>query len=143
MPLIEVRPDVPPAVVKVIDRMMATKPADRFQTAADAADALANLDRPRTRTAPRKAVPRDPDGRAPDVASPVETNRPSLLSTQLPETPLPAPPPQVVTVRPSYPFWFRPLAQLAEQSPVAAFFTVAGALGVTFVLGVAAALLLG
>jgi Leucine-rich repeat (LRR) protein/tRNA A-37 threonylcarbamoyl transferase component Bud32 len=40
-PIEELRPDVPPAVAAVVRRLMAKKPADRYQTPAEAAAALA------------------------------------------------------------------------------------------------------
>ncbi|MBX9580580.1 MAG: protein kinase [Gemmataceae bacterium] len=40
-PITAHRPDLPPAVVRVLDRLLAKDPRDRFQTPRDAADALA------------------------------------------------------------------------------------------------------
>src|SRR5262249_53652116 len=41
MPLEQLRPDVPPAVAAIVRRLMAKRPADRFQTPAELAQALA------------------------------------------------------------------------------------------------------
>ncbi len=40
-PVATFRPDVPPALVAILDKMMAKNPADRYQTMADVIDALA------------------------------------------------------------------------------------------------------
>ncbi len=51
-PLAEVRPDVPAGPARVVEKMMAKSPADRFQTPAEAAAALepfARAARPRRR----------------------------------------------------------------------------------------------
>ena len=39
-PLLELRPNTPPAVVQIVEKLMAKDPADRYQTAAEAAEAL-------------------------------------------------------------------------------------------------------
>lgn len=53
-PLDQLRPDVPPALVSVVQRLMAKKPADRFQTPAELATVLDQLDVP---TAPAPDLP--------------------------------------------------------------------------------------
>ena len=60
-PITDLRPDLPPQLVEVLDKLMARRPEDRFQTAAEAAVALqavaqhgsAAPPRPSTPTAPR------------------------------------------------------------------------------------------
>jgi eukaryotic-like serine/threonine-protein kinase len=42
-PLMELRPDTPPAVVEIVEKLMAKDPAARYQTAAEAAEALQAL----------------------------------------------------------------------------------------------------
>lgn len=98
-PITEIRPDLPPGLVQVLDKLLAHKPQDRFQSAAEAAEALQALTRPRVRSTPRP--------------SPKEPGPPALH-------PAPEAPPVMVRVRPEYPGWFQPLAALAEENPQAA-----------------------
>jgi serine/threonine-protein kinase len=60
VPLSEVKPGLPPRLVQAIEKLMATNPADRYQTAEEAAAALRSLLRP-------KNVPHGPS--APTVAA--------------------------------------------------------------------------
>ncbi|MGL4551192.1 MAG: protein kinase domain-containing protein [Gemmataceae bacterium] len=52
VPLGTLRPDVPAELLAVLDRMMAKRPADRFQTPGEAAQALAAVQRPAADTVP-------------------------------------------------------------------------------------------
>ncbi|MCC9606475.1 protein kinase [Blastopirellula sp. JC732] len=45
-PLIQLRPDVPPEVANIVERMMAKDPAERFQTPAEVVEALRPFGRP-------------------------------------------------------------------------------------------------
>ena len=116
VPITEHRPDLPPAVVAVIDKMLANSPSDRYQTAGAAAEALQALIRPRGKPAAR-VRPSAPPPRV-EVASP-----------------------EVVEVHPAYPRWFDPLARLAEDRPVLALIVVlvilTAALGLGVLLGIA------
>ena len=133
VPITDHKPELPSSLVQVLDKLLATKPHDRYQSAADAAEALQGLIRPRKsaaaagQTAPTRK----------NVAAPA--GDPEAVPTQQHAPPAPAPPPVVVTVRPTYPRWFRPLAGLAERRPVAALLSVIGgasvAAGVGFALG--------
>ncbi|RUL88201.1 serine/threonine-protein kinase [Tautonia sociabilis] len=121
-PVSGVKPDVPPKLLEVMDRLLANRPSDRYQTAAEAAEALRSIFAP----APsRLAGPQAPDG-APAVPRPAPS-------------PVP-PPPQIkyVHVRPKYPSWFQPIANLAERSPAGAFALILGFLGAAFAAGIAA-----
>ena len=117
VPITEHRPDLPSPVIAVLDRMLANKPADRFQTAGEAAEALQALIRP------RKATPR-PKAPAPEAP---------------PESAAPA---EVVEVRPDYPGWFAPLATLAEDRPAIALAAVVGVPLVALILGIGIGMLL-
>ena len=125
VPLSEVQPNLPSALVKIVDKLLAHRPSDRFQTATEASEALLALMRPKVkRIAPmpvRDAAPAPP----PSVATP----------------PPVAAPPAVITVRPKYPTWFQPLASFAEQKPRGALCAAIGALAVAFACGFGLALL--
>ncbi len=131
VPVTDRRPDLPSSLVTVLDKLLATKPQDRYQTAAEAAEALQGLIRPRKSphpaaapTAPRKPAPPDPEAPPGTAAEPHES---------------PGPSPVVVHAHPAYPRWFRPLATLAERRPLAALLAtcvgLAVAVAVGFVLG--------
>ncbi len=116
VPIIEVKPDIPLGLARVLDKLLAHKPNDRFQTANEAAEALQFLLRPRARA----------------VAPTVPQVEPKAEPVALP----PAPVEQVIVrIRPEYPRWFRPLAQLAEEKP--------GLAVLAMILGLSAALGLG
>lgn len=123
IPITDHRPDLPSSLVHVLDKLLATRPQDRFQTAGEAAEALQALVRPRKPATasppPRKATPEPaPEPRPPEPAAP-------------------PPSPVVVTVRPDYPAWFRPLAGLAEHRPASALMAVTAGLAATLLAGFA------
>ena len=133
VPILEAKPDLPPALAKVVEKLLANKPQDRFQTAQETAEALQAVIRPK----PRPAVPRAdarvgsgvapgvrPDGKASSAARPAP-----VVS--------PPPPPErvVVKVAPKYPRWFQPIAALAERKPVIALVAMLSVLGFAFGAG--------
>lgn len=125
VPITEVMPDIPATLVPVLEKLMAHKPADRYQNAAEAAEALQALLRPRVKKpAPRPAP-------APQPAAPAPA--PAAAAPRL--TPL-------IVAAPEYPAWFRPLAGLAEQKPRTALLAVLGALTAAFGAGFGLAWLL-
>ncbi len=130
VPITEVRSDLPTGLVRVLDKLLAQKPQDRFQTAAEAAEALQNLIKPKARPAANSA-PSKADRKG---ASGVTTS---------PAPPPPAPEKVIVKVTPKYPGWFQPLARLAETKPTWALLGLFGALSATFGLGVLAGWLIG
>jgi serine/threonine protein kinase len=69
VPIGEIRPDLPPNLVKVLNKLLARRPEDRFQTGAEAAEAL------RASTSPSIAIP----------------SRGSLPPPRVPYTPAPEP----------------------------------------------------
>lgn len=127
VPILEVRPGVPAPLVRVLEKMMAARPHERYQTAAEAADALAALTRPRVRR---------PAPAASAAPSPVEAVKPLVVLDP------PQPAQKLVTVQPTYPAWFRPLAQLVEKSPLAALLVLVGIVAAAFGAGFLAAKLL-
>ena len=104
-PITDHRPDLPTSLVAVLDRLMATRPQDRYQTGREAADALNGLIR--TKKAPAPAARPEPP---PPPAAPPQR-----------------PPP--IVVRPEYPGWFGPLARLAETRPGLALGAMIGVVG--------------
>ena len=123
IPITDHRPDLPSSLVQVLDKLLATRPQDRYQTAADAAEALQNLIRPRK---PAAAA-----GQPAATRKPAPAPDPESVPTEQHAPPAPAPPPVVVTVRPTYPGWFRPLAALAERRPAAALLAVIGGVSIS------------
>ncbi len=121
VPITDLRPDLPSSLVGVLDKLMANKPQDRYQNAGEAAEALQALVKPRrSANAPAPA-------RRPPVEIAPEPSR---------SEPPPPPSPVVVKVRPEYPAWFAPMADLAERKPVPALFAFVGVLALTLLAGV-------
>jgi serine/threonine-protein kinase len=134
-PITEYLPDIPSNFVRVLDKLLAHKAHERFATAAEAADALQALLRP-------KAKPVAP---AQNLAAPA-TVRPTPADAKTPaesKTPVaPAPSPAPVKIRPKYPKWFEPAANLAERRPKSALAGLVVAVALTFGAGVVLGMLL-
>jgi len=118
VPITEHLPDVPASFVRVLDKMMALKPSERYATAAEAAEALASLVRPRK------------------VPQAITTTPQS--DSQKP-TPAPAPVEKIIQTEPVYPRWFRSWARLAATRPrtalAATLLTAVALLAAGFALG--------
>ncbi len=109
VPITEYLPDLPANFVRVLDKLMAHKPHERYATADEAADALQSLIRGKSRTsAAPVAAPRAPAPSLPPEA------KPAPESKNPPEAPQG---PMVVKVRPRYPRWFEPAARIGRTSP--------------------------
>ncbi len=111
----------------MIDKLLANKPHDRYQTAGEAAEALQALLKPK-----RSATPQ-----ARAVAPPVEVSpAPSPVVVEVDTQP---PRPEVIAIAAVYPGWFRPYAALAERSPGLALtalgMSTAGAIAIGFAIG--------
>ena len=160
VPITEYLPDLPASFVKVLDRLLAHKPHERYPTAGDAADALQSLLKPRTRPAPVAQVA-GPPAAAPAGAPAAPAVTPAAAPAVSPANsapiapladfkPAPVPRPQsapadgpmVVKVRPQYPRWFEPVARLAECRPQAALAGAIAAATAVFAAGLVLGLLL-
>jgi hypothetical protein len=134
VPITDFLPNLPPNLVKVIDRLLAHKPHERYPTAADAADALERLLRPKARPAPAAAPPASPAPAAVavDAKQALEAKPQPAISDG----------PMLVKVRPTYPRWFEPAARLAEQRPRAALISLVLGLAILFAAGLVLGLLI-
>jgi serine/threonine-protein kinase len=114
VPITEYLPDAPSNLVRVMDRMMAHKPHERYATAVEAAEALQNLIRPKVKSVASKEAP---------PAQPAVPEQPASAPASAPSEPRNtaplAPQPLLAPKAPSYPGWFQPLASLAEHRPLA------------------------
>jgi eukaryotic-like serine/threonine-protein kinase len=93
-PITDLRPDLSPRLVQVLERLMARRPGDRFQTAAEAADALQSLSSQTVSALPKPGpTPQPlPDRSAPAAAaSPVLPSPVASSARQAGDRPLPAP----------------------------------------------------
>jgi eukaryotic-like serine/threonine-protein kinase len=123
-PITEFLPDMPSNFVRVLDRLLAHKPNERYASAAEAAAALQNLIRPKA----RPAAPVQPVD-APNVAAP------EARAAAEPKPPTPTGPLPVVTVRPRYPRWFEPAARFTERRPKSALASLILMAAMTFGAG--------
>jgi serine/threonine protein kinase len=139
VPITEHLPDAPANLVRVMDRMMAHKPHERYATAIEAAEALQSLIRPKPRPGPGKETPGPQATAAAAPAGPAVTTPPSAepKSDAAAAAAAIAPPKP-----PNYPPWFRPLSSLAEQRPVVALVGIVATLIAVFGAGLAAGLLI-
>ncbi len=141
VPITEHLPDLPPNFVKVIDRLLAPKPHERYPTAADAADALQSLIKPRTRSVP-VALAGSPASPSPAQSAPAAPAPEAKRALAGKAQPVPADGPMVVKVRPNYPRWFEPAARLAEHRPQSALAIALIVVAVVFGAGLVAGLLI-
>jgi eukaryotic-like serine/threonine-protein kinase len=113
VPITDILPKLPHRLVQTLEKLMATKPHDRFQTAQEAADALQSLTR-------KRSAPLPPAKVEPAPAPAVERPPPAVVQ--------PPPAPVIITKEPAYPGWFRAYAALAERSPRVALLALVGTL---------------
>jgi serine/threonine-protein kinase len=135
----EYLPEIPVSAARVLDKMMALKPQDRFASARETADALQGVLRSRSKSAavPKSTVPSPPPPAAAEPAAKAEipSEFPVVLTTQAPS---PVVPPVVPNdfISPGYPGWFAPLARAAGRRPTAVLVGLIAALALVFVAGV-------
>jgi serine/threonine protein kinase len=131
-PITEHLPEIPSNFVRVLDKLLAHKPHERYATAAEAAAALQGLLRPKVKAgAPAQNLAPATKAGPLDNKAPAEA-RPATEP----------PPPQIVKVRPSYPKWFEPVAGFAERRPKSALASIIVALALTFGAGIALGMVL-
>jgi serine/threonine-protein kinase len=137
VPITDHLPDLPPNVVRVIDKLLAHKPHERFASAAEAADALQSLIRPKSRASSALA---SAPAAGNSAAAPVPADAKPLPE---PEQPPAAPQgPMVVKVRPDYPRWFQPVARFAERRPRGVLLAIIFSFVLTFGFGLALGLVI-
>jgi serine/threonine protein kinase len=124
-PITEYLPEMPASFVRVLDKLLAHKPHERYATAAEAAKALQSLIRPKI----RPVAPAQP------VAPPGPASPDALAAAELKPPPAAPAPLSIVHVRPSYPRWFEPVARLAERRPKSALTGLVMILAATFGAG--------
>ena len=90
VPITEHLPDLPPSFVRVLDKLLAHKPHERYATAAEAAEALQSLIRPKTR--PRRSHRRAAATLA--ASAPAAVAPPGRRRQAASPTPSPASPPR-------------------------------------------------
>jgi serine/threonine-protein kinase len=132
VPITDYLPDFPSNAIRVLDRMMAYKPQDRYQTAVEAAEALQALIRPRGRkpsTAPAPAP-------APTPAPPVEEPDSAMLVAATQALAAGTAPLPIVAEPVAYPRWFAPIAALAARRPAVVLAAGVAALALAFAAGV-------
>jgi eukaryotic-like serine/threonine-protein kinase len=131
VPITEHLPDLPSQFVRVLDKLLAHKPHERFATAADAAEALQSLIRPKTKTSHQPSAS-PAELQAPAAAPPAVDGQNHIAPKPVPLAPLP---PTILRVSPSYPRWFAPVASFAENRPRSALAAFILTLGLTFSAG--------
>lgn len=117
-PITNHRPDLPASLVQVIDKLLATRPIDRYQTGSEAAEALQGLLRTK-RTGPTSRPPK------------------TDLPPAVPEPTVPPATPTVTPVDPARsPGWLDTWVGRLERNPRTAIAVVAAAIVGWFGLGV-------
>ena len=132
VPIDQLVENVPPGLVEVMGKLLANRPSERFQTAREAAEALQDvlpgdgrvLSGGARRGKSRGIVEEFPSGLSQSALVEVAREEPELIE-----------------IRPDYPSWFRPMAELAETSPWGAFTVVMLGLLMVFAAGFAASFL--
>jgi serine/threonine-protein kinase len=93
VPISEVRPGLPPRLIEAIEKLMATNPDDRYQTADEAATALRSMLRPKSKVAEPQAQPVAPIVTTPGPVTNETAKAPAPVAKvdPMPKEPLPPP----------------------------------------------------
>ena len=130
VPITEHLPDIPSNFVRILDKMLAHKPHERFASATELAEALQGLIRPRAKSigsAGSSAGTQPSNKAAPGEAKAEDAKVPLAIPT----------PPVIVEVRPNYPRWFAPVAHFVERRPRSALAGAILIMALTFGVGLA------
>ena len=113
VPITDHLPEIPSAAARVLDKMMALKPQDRFASAREASEALQGVLRPRSKpaTVPRSPVASPEVEPSPKAVTPVASPLIATAPGSTRRSSLVMPPGD--SVSPAFPGWFAPLARAA------------------------------
>lgn len=115
-PITDYIPEMPGSAVRVLDKMMAFKPQDRYADAREAAEALQSVIRPRSRSSSRASSAPPASESAAGSRSGAPAADPSTgVAAAAPAAAAPFDLP--VYLGPQSPRWFAPLARAAGRSP--------------------------
>jgi hypothetical protein len=136
VPITEYLPELSSNCVRVIDKLLAHKPHERYATAAEAAEALQGLIRPKARSSALAGKSTAPANAAPQAAEarPAAEPKPQPQPAAVPQPVLPQRP-MVAEGRPRSPKWFEPVARFVDNRPRGALLCVILTLAVTFGAG--------
>lgn len=124
VPITDIRPDIPAGLVRVLDTLMANRPDDRYQSATEAAEALqGSLHRKSKSTSNSRKASKERTGES--ALANAETLATASTKIEI----------KYIEVRPAYPAWFQPMADLAERSPLIALVAVLLIMSVFFASG--------
>lgn len=128
-------PEVPPVAARVLDKMMALKPQDRFASARETSEALQGVLRPRSKGSPASRASAAPPEAEPNSKGP--TSGPAAVAPASPiQLPIVISESPRVPEQPTLPSWFTPLARAAGSRPRAVLFGLLAALALVFGAGV-------
>jgi eukaryotic-like serine/threonine-protein kinase len=144
VPITEHIPELPAQAVRVIEKLMAAKPQDRYSSAIEASEALQNLLRSRTRSTVTSVASASPSVSVP-ATSPVTRGGGGTpheaakifakLDHSAPPAVQSAPQPLASPAISRFPAWFRPLAAMAERRPTSVLVGLVTALTLIFGAG--------
>ncbi|MGC8644630.1 MAG: serine/threonine-protein kinase, partial [Isosphaeraceae bacterium] len=141
VPLSDYLPDVPPIATRVLEKMMALKPQDRFASAREAAEALQGVLRPKSRSSTAVRLP----VATPEVEARLTTSKSGATAAVAADPvrlPIVISEKQPAPDSPTLPKWFAPLANAAGRRPRALLLGLIATLALIFGAGVGVGFLL-